>query len=600
MTVLLEHNVPLEALNPKTLRHMEPARLPGLAARIREFLVAKVCATGGHLGPNLGVVELSIALHRVFDSPRDLIVFDTGHQAYVHKILTGRANDFDTLRQAHGLSGYPSRVESVHDVIENSHASTALSYADGLAKALQLRGQDERRVVAVIGDGALTGGMSWEALNNLGAAQNRPVVVVLNDNGRSYSPTVGGLAAHLRALRGGVTSPAAGRTVFDQLGLAYFGPVDGHDLPELERALRQAAALRRPVVVHVITVKGKGYPPAESHVEDCLHGVGVLDPTTGRPTTPGRPTWTHVFADEITRIAAERPEVVGVTAAMRHPVGLGGMAERFPERVFDVGMAEQHAVTSAAGLALGGLRPVVAIYSTFLNRAFDQVLMDVALHRLPVTIVLDRAGVTGPDGPSHHGMWDASVLPVVPGLRLACPRDPARLRELLREALDWDGPAVVRYPKATAGPEIPAQRRIGRCDILRAEPSSEVLLVPVGPMAQPCLAAADELTSIFGVPVAVVDPRWTAPLDPALVRLAGKHRLALTVEDTATTGALGTRLAQALATAGASTRAAALALPDRFLPHAGRAELLTEYGLHAHNVTTIVLNRLGHVSGVTA
>ncbi|MGH3882998.1 MAG: 1-deoxy-D-xylulose-5-phosphate synthase [Pseudonocardiaceae bacterium] len=574
---------------PTDLKGLSLASLAVLAEEIRAFLIDKISGAGGHLGSNLGAVELTIAAHRVFNSPQDVLLFDTGHQAYVHKILTGRCAEFDSLRQAGGLSGYPSRAESVHDVIENSHASTALSYADGLAKAFALRGGANRRVVAIVGDGALTGGMCWEALNNIGAAPDRPVIVVLNDNGRSYSPTVGGLARHLAELR---QSSVDRRTLFEDLGLDYLGPVDGHDLTDVENALRRASKLSRPVVVHCITRKGKGYPPAEQDEVDCLHTVGVIDPSTGCPRSVGKPTWTSVFAEEITAIGADRDDVVCLTAAMRHPTGLGTFAARFPHRVFDVGIAEQHAVTSAAGLALGGLHPVVAVYSTFLSRAFDQLLMDVALHQLPVTFVLDRAGITGPDGPSHHGMWDASVLPVVPGLRLAAPRDCARLRELLREAVDTaDGPTVIRYPKATAGPDIPAIGRVGQCDILRDDPAAVGLLVAVGSLAGPCLAAADELAA-HDVPVTVIDPRWIAPLDPALLRMAGAHRLVLTVEETTTTGALGARIAQALAAAGADTCAATFALPPRFLPHASRDQILRAHGLDAAGIATAVLKRL--------
>ncbi|MBW4721276.1 1-deoxy-D-xylulose-5-phosphate synthase [Saccharothrix obliqua] len=563
--------------SPADVRALPPAALPALADEIRRFLVERVTRAGGHLGPNLGVVELTIALHRVFDSPHDVLLWDTGHQAYVHKVLTGRAADFAALRRAGGLSGYPSAAESPHDVIENSHASTALSYADGIAKALRLKGS-ARRVVAVVGDGALTGGMAWEALNNL--ARSGPVVVVLNDNGRSYAPTTGGLAAHLAALRSGGRA-----TLFEALGLAYVGPVDGHDTAGLEDALRTAAALGRPVVVHCVTTKGKGHPPAEQDEADRLHAVSAAGANGGR-------TWTDVFGAEIAEIGAEHSDVVCVTAAMRGPTGLDAFATRFPDRVFDVGIAEQHAVTSAAGLALAGLHPVVAVYSTFLGRAFDQVLLDVALHRLPVTFVLDRAGVTGPDGPSHHGMWDASVLPVVPGLRLAAPRDPARLRELLREAVAVaDGPTAVRYPKSAAGADVPAVRRVGRCDVLRAAPDAVGLLVAVGPMARACLDAADELAA-QGVPVDVVDPRWIAPLDPALVKLAGAHRLVLAVEDTATTGALGGRLAQALAVVGAPTRVGTFALPTNFLPHGSRAEVLRAHGLDSAGIVTTVLKRL--------
>ncbi|HEY0452877.1 1-deoxy-D-xylulose-5-phosphate synthase [Actinophytocola sp.] len=567
---------------PADLAGLSTSELGRLAAEIRAFLVDRVGRTGGHLGPNLGAVELTLALHRVFDSPRDVLLFDTGHQTYVHKLLTGRQGDFTALRQAGGVSGYPSRAESPHDVVENSHASTALSYADGLAKAFALRGA-ERRVVAVVGDGALTGGMCWEALNNLGDAPERPVVVVLNDNTRSYAPTVGALAAHLRELRG----PAPLGNLFKDLGFAYLGPVDGHDLASLERVLTAARGLGRPVVVHCVTTKGKGHPPAEHDDADRMHAVDAVG-------GPGA-SWTSVFAAEIAEIGAQRPDVVCLTAAMTLPAGLGPFAERFPDRVFDVGIAEQHAVTSAAGLAIGGLHPVVAIYATFLSRAFDQVLMDVALHRLGVTFVLDRAGVTGPDGASHHGMWDASVLPVVPGLRIAAPRDPASLRSLLRAAVSIsDAPTVVRYPKATAGPDIPAVRTLGGCDILLEHPDAEVLLVAVGPLAGACLAAAEELAT-HDVPVTVVDPQWTAPLDPCLLKLSAAHRLVLAVEDTTVTGALGGRLAQALAATGEPACVATFALPNAFLPHAGREEILRAHGLDAHGIATTVLKRLARL-----
>jgi 1-deoxy-D-xylulose-5-phosphate synthase len=573
---------------PTDLTELSPAMLGTLAQEIRTLLIEKVSGLGGHLGSNLGVVELTIAAHRVFASPADVLLFDTGHQAYVHKILTGRCAEFDSLRQAGGLSGYPSRAESVHDVIENSHASTALCYADGLAKAFALRGLRDRRIVAIVGDGALTGGMSWEALNNIGAAPDRPVIIVLNDNGRSYSPTIGALAHHLSELR----QPDRGRSVFENLGLAYLGPINGHDVGSVENTLRHADTLHRPVVVHCLTQKGKGYPPAEQDKTDHLHTVGVIDPHTGRPRAISKPTWTSVFAEEITAIGAERKDVVCVTAAMLHPVGLGEFAARFPDRVFDVGIAEQHALTSAAGLALGGCHPVVALYSTFVSRAFDQLLMDVALHQLPVTVVLDRAGITGPDGPSHHGMWDASLLPVVPGLRLAAPRDCTRLRELLREALKINnGPAVIRYPKAIIGPDIPAIGRLGECDLLRDDPAALGLLIGVGALAGSCLAAADELAT-HGVPVTVVDPRWIAPVDPALLRLAATYRLVLTVEETTTTGALGARIAQALAANGADTCAGTFALPPRFLPHASRDQILHAHGLDAAGIATAVLKRL--------
>ena len=497
---------------PRDLRDLSDAELDELAAEIRDFLVRKVSRTGGHLGPNLGVVELTLALHRVFDSPRDRIVFDTGHQSYVHKIVTGRAAGFDQLRQEGGLSGYPSQAESDHDIVENSHASTSLSYADGLAKAYAVRGED-RHVAAVIGDGALTGGMAWEALNNIaadGATSDRRLVIVVNDNGRSYTPTVGGLANHLTTLRTspryeqvldlvkkrlngvrgvgpavydalhamkkGMKDALAPQGLFEDLGLKYVGPIDGHDRTAVEQALTQAKKFNGPVIVHVMTRKGFGYDPAERHEADQFHGPGPFNIETGEENPKGQ-IWTDVFADEIVTIGAERQDLVAITAAMMHPVGLHLFAARFPERTFDVGIAEQHATTSAAGLAMGGLHPVVAVYATFLNRAFDQVLMDVALHRCGVTFVLDRSGVTGDDGASHNGMWDMSILQVVPGLRLAAPRDGARLRELLREAVQVDdAPTVVRFPKGPPSADVEAvgtgrrlrragpQRRQGRAD----------------------------------------------------------------------------------------------------------------------------------------
>lgn len=598
MSTVLEAERPRGLLGkisgPPDLQDLSGRDLTGLAAEIRDFLIENVSRTGGHLGANLGVVELTIALHRVFTSPHDLLLFDTGHQAYVHKMLTGRLTEFSSLRQSGGMSGYPSRSESDHDVIENSHASTALSYADGLAKAFELRGVGNRRIVAVVGDGAMTGGMCWEALNNIGAAPERPMIIVLNDNGRSYLPTIGGFARHLAELRNGGTERR--HNLFQELGLSYLGPIDGHDVGALEDALREAAILHRPVVVHCVTAKGRGFPPAEEDEQDRFHTVGVIDPATGRPKHPGNRSWTSVFAEEITAIGEERQDVVCLTAAMLHPVGLGSFAARFPERVFDIGIAEQHAVTSAAGLAIGGLHPVVAIYAAFIGRALDQLIMDVALHQLPVTIVTDRAGVTGPDGASHHGMWDASILPVIPGLRVASPRDPCRLRELLREAVDvTDGPTVIRYPKANVCAEVPAIRRYGTCDILREDPGAVVLLVPVGPLAGECLAAAAELAS-QGVAVSVVDPRWTTPLDPALLEFCGRHELVLAVEDNTTTGALGARIAQALAAGSSRTCAATFALPPRFLPQAPREEILRAHGLDACGISATILKRLAHMA----
>src|SRR3954470_21776906 len=550
---------------PRDLRALSDDELDELASEIRDFLVRKVSRTGGHLGPNLGVVELTLALHRVFDSPRDRLVFDTGHQAYVHKIVTGRAAGFDRLRQEDGLSGYPSRDESEHDVVENSHASTSLSYADGLAKAYAVRGED-RHVAAVIGDGALTGGMAWEALNNIaadGTSGKQRLVIVVNDNGRSYTPTVGGLANHLTTLRTspryeqvldlvkkrlngvrgvgpavydalhamkkGMKDALAPQGLFEDLGLKYVGPVDGHDRAAVEQALTQAKRFNGPVIVHVITRKGFGYDPAERHVADQFHGPGPFNVETGEENPKGR-IWTDVFADEILRLGAERKDLVAITAAMMHPVGLHKFAAAYPDRTFDVGIAEQHATTSAAGLAMGGLHPVVAVYATFLNRAFDQVLMDVALHRCGVTFCLDRSGVTGPDGASHHGVWDMAFLQVVPGLRLAAPRDAVTLREELREAVSvHDAPTVVRYPTGAVGPDLPALERIDGVDVMRRD-GDDVLLVAVGSMVGTCLDVARRCAQ-QGIGVTVVDPRWVKPVPPVLVTMAAGVRAVVVVED---------------------------------------------------------------------
>ncbi|WP_327350426.1 1-deoxy-D-xylulose-5-phosphate synthase [Streptomyces sp. NBC_01304] len=601
------------AIDPKDLRELPDEALDELAAQIREFLIEKVSAVGGHLGPNLGAVELTMALHRVFDSPHDTLLFDTGHQSYVHKILTGRSADFDQLRLPGGLSGYPCRAESDHDVIENSHASTALAYADGLAKARQLTGESERAVVAVIGDGAMTGGMAWEALNNLGGAQDRPVIVVLNDNERSYAPTIGGLADHLQELRGdnppedigwlleassqcapeGVIGPMPmARSLFELLGFAYLGPIDGHHRPLVEEALNIARDMRVPVVVHVVSVKGKGYAPAVADRAECMHAVGVIDPATGRAraSSPSPPSWTKVFSEALTELGSTSPELVAITAAMPGPTGLSRFGDRFPERFYDVGIAEQHAVTSAAGLAMGGLHPLVAVYATFLGRAFDQVLMDVALHRLPVTFVLDRAGITGPDGPSHHGMWDLTILGAVPGMRVAVPRDALRLRELLAEAVAHSaGPTALRFPKATAGPDIPALERIGPVDILHSSSGiRDVLLIPIGPLAVPALAAAHYLSS-QGIGTTVADPRWALPVPAELTFLAGRHRLVVTVEDNTRAGGVGTAVARALADTGSAVPVRALGLPGRFIPHGARTDLLAAAGLNREGIVQAVL-----------
>ncbi|HZR53314.1 MAG TPA: 1-deoxy-D-xylulose-5-phosphate synthase [Streptosporangiaceae bacterium] len=570
--------------DPRDLTDLGQDELTALAAEIRDRLIATVSANSGHLGPNLGVVELTIALHRVFDSPRDPLIFDTGHQAYVHKLLTGRQAAFATLRQPGGMSGYPSRAESPHDHVENSHASTSLSYADGLATAFWLRGQRDRTVVAVIGDGALTGGMAWEALNNIAAKTNR-VVIVVNDNGRSYSPTHGAIAMHLAQLR-------TTQGYENDLGLTYIGPVDGHDEAATEQALTRARGHAGPVLVHVLTRKGAGYAPAENNDEDCLHQVAAgTDPLTGAPAKAAARTWSDVFGDEIARIGGERPDVVAITAAMLHPTGLARFAAAYPDRVFDVGIAEQHAVTSAAGLAMGGLHPVVALYSTFLNRAFDQLLTDVALHRLPVTFVLDRAGVTGPDGASHHGMWDGSIGQLVPGLRIAAPRDAQRLAELLAEALaDSAGPTMLRFPKAPADGHIPGYGRLGGMDIV-AQPgaamATDVLLAGAGVMAGVCADAAARLAD-QGIGALAVDPRWVKPVDPALTSAARDVRLVVTVEDNGIAGGFGDAAARALRQAGVRTPVMTFGLAQEFLTHGTRAGILEQAGLTGQHIARSV------------
>ncbi len=596
---------------PGDLRTLTDDQLDTLATEIRQRVISAVACNGGHLGPNLGVVELTLALHRVFDSPQDRILFDTGHQAYVHKMLTGRAPGFDRLRKKGGLSGYPSAAESDHDVIENSHASTSLSYADGLSKAYALRGED-RHVVAVIGDGALTGGMAWEALNNI-AAGNRRVVVVVNDNGRSYTPTVGGLANHLSAIRTnpryedtldmvkerlnrvrlvgpptydalhaikkGLKDVLAPQGMFEDLGLKYVGPIDGHDRPAVEQALTQARNFGEPVLVHVLTTKGAGYDIAVRNEADQMHQAHPFDPETGDAITVAPASWGSVFRDEIVRIGEQRGDVVTVTAAMTYPTGLDAFAARFPERCFDVGIAEQHAVTSAAGLALGGMHPVVAVYSTFLTRAMDQVLLDVALHRCGVTFVLDRAGVTGEDGPSHNGMWDLSLLAVVPTLRIAAPRDGTRLRELLREAVEVaDAPTVVRYPKGPLPEDIAAVGRIGQSDVIVRDGDDDVLIIGVGAMVRTCVEVCEKLQA-EGCGVTLVDPRWVKPVDAALIALAAKHRLVVTVEDNVRSGGVGSAVAQALSDAHVSTPVRMHAIPARFLDHDSRDAILAEVGL---------------------
>ncbi len=616
----------LECINgPDDLKELSQDQLTRLAGEIRDLLIETTTKTGGHLGPNLGVVELTIAIHRVFDSPKDRIVFDTGHQSYVHKLLTGRVARFGTLKQHGGLTGYPSQAESVHDLVENSHASTSLSYADGLAKAYKLRGEPDRTVVAIIGDGALTGGMAWEALNNIASAKDSRLVMIVNDNGWSYQPTIGGLAEHLASIRVSqryenvldyikttlsrtplVGSPIYGtlhgikkgikdvlqpQVMFEDLGIKYVGPIDGHDERLVENALRRARDFGGPVLLHVITRKGLGYPEAEQNTDDRLHQV----PAAG--ALPG--TWSRVFGDEMVAIGARRPDVVAITAAMLNPTGLTQFAAAYPSRVYDVGIAEQHAITSAAGLAMGGLHPVVAIYSTFLNRAFDQTLMDVALHQLPVTIVLDRAGVTGPDGASHHGMWDGSIMQLVPGMKIAAPRDAKRVAELLNEAVEVsDGPTVVRFPKGKVGGEVEAVAKLGGMDVLRTpEPrglGEDVLLVGAGPMALTGLAVADRLAD-HGIGVTVVDPRWTKPVDEALVGAARRHRLVVVVEDNGRVGGFGDAVSRLLRDHDVDMPVKTFGLPQEFLSHGTREEILEEAGMTpqhlARQITEAVARR---------
>lgn len=616
--------------SPADVRDLSPDQVIELCAQIRQFLVDRVSRTGGHLGPNLGVVELTVALHRVFDSPRDVILWDTGHQAYVHKILTGRSASFDTLRKEGGLSGYPSRAESDHDVIENSHASTSLSYADGIAKAWELDGTlgatGGRHVVAVIGDGALTGGMSWEALNNIAAAE-RPMVIVVNDNERSYSPTIGGLAHHLATLRTtrgyerfldwgrrvlhrtpvvgpvvydtlhgmkkGVKDVVAPQGMFEDLGLKYIGPIDGHDVDELEHALRRASAFDGPVIVHAITEKGRGYRPAEDDEADRFHGVGVIDPDTGKPLTGSSTTWTSIFSDELCRIGAVRPDLVAITAAMAGPTGLDAFGRRFPDRLYDVGIAEQHAVASATGLAFAGKHPVVAVYATFLNRAFDQVLMDCALHRAGVTFVLDRAGITGDDGASHNGMWDMALLSIVPGLRLAAPRDESTLRTALAQSVDIDdGPSVIRFPKGASGPDLPAIRVEDGVDVLYdaqalgAEP--DVVLLAVGSFAALGIEVGHRLAD-QGISVQVVDPRWVLPIDDGLVNICARGRLVVSLEDGLRSQGIGSALREAMVRQGVQRPMLLFGIPDEFLDTGSRPQLLDRYGLTAQEVSREVV-----------
>jgi 1-deoxy-D-xylulose-5-phosphate synthase len=604
--------------SPQDIKGLSQDELVLLAQEIRTFLIEKVSKSGGHLGPNLGVVELTMAVHRIFDSPRDVILFDTGHQSYVHKIVTGRASEFDLLRQRGGIAGYPNRSESEHDVIENSHASTALSWGDGISRGFSITGQDDRSVVVVVGDGALTGGMSWEALNNIAAAKDRNLVLVVNDNERSYSPTIGGVATYLSTLRvtqgyerfldwgkevlhktplvgapiyetlhgvkKGIKDIVAPQGMFEDLGLKYLGPIDGHDFAALEKALAQAKQFGEPVLVHVITEKGRGHQPAIEDEAEKFHAVGVVDPATGVPVTKSAKSWTKVFSDELVDIGGEREDIVAITAAMLGPTGLDKFAAAFPERTIDVGIAEQHAVTSAAGMAFAGLHPVVAVYSTFLNRAFDQLLLDVALHKAGVTFVLDRAGITGDDGPSHHGIWDMALTGIVPTLHLAAPRDSARLKEVLREAISInDAPTVIRFPKGAVPADIPAFERRDGIDVLYRGESADVLLISVGAMATMAVEAASQAYR-EGVGVTVIDPRWVKPLPKSLITMADRYKSVVVVEDGISHGGIASALSEMFRSAGLDTPIHSIGVPLTFIEHSKRTEILSDLGITSQNI----------------
>ena len=592
------------------LHEMSPAQLKELAAQIRVFLIDKVSKTGGHLGPNLGVVELSIAVHRVFDSPKDIVLFDTGHQSYVHKILTGRADQFDLLRQRNGISGYPNRRESAHDVIENSHASTALSWADGISRGFSLSGQSDRHVVAVVGDGALTGGMSWEALNNLSPESERNLVIVVNDNERSYSPTIGGLATYLTTLRAsreyerilgrgkrmlhntpvvgkyiygtlhglkkGIKDMVAPQGMFEDLGFKYLGPIDGHDIAAMEKTLLMAKEFGAPVIVHAITEKGRGYTPAIEDMAEKFHAVGIVDPVTGKPLKASAPSWTNTFSDEITAIGRENSKVVAITAAMLGPTGLDKFAQSFPERTIDVGIAEQHAVTSAAGLAYAGMHPVIAIYSTFLNRAFDQLLLDVALHKAGVTFVLDRAGITGDDGPSHHGIWDLALTGIVPNMHIGAPRDGARLKEILRECVAIEtAPSMVRFPKGAVPADISAVERVDGIDILHRGLAPQVLVISVGSMAGMALEVA-QLAKAQSIEITVIDPLWVKPISPAVIALCANYSTVVVMEDGIKHAGIASTISEALRNAGTTCSLHSIGVPLEFIEHSKRAEILED------------------------
>jgi 1-deoxy-D-xylulose-5-phosphate synthase len=604
--------------SPADLAKLSHLQLAELSAEIRDFLIEKVSKSGGHLGPNLGVVELTIAIHRTFESPKDTIIFDTGHQSYVHKLLTGRVSGFDKLRQRGGISGYPNRLESEHDVVENSHASTALSWSDGVARGNLIKGDLDKTVVCVVGDGALTGGMSWEALNNIASSDELKLVIVVNDNERSYSPTIGGLATYLSTLRTtsgyekfldwgkgvlektpvvggpiyetlhgvkkGIKDIVAPQGMFEDLGLKYVGPIDGHNIEAMESALLQAKNFGAPVLVHVITEKGRGHAPAINDSAEKFHAVGVVNPETGIPVAKSVPNWTSVFSDEICEIGTKREDIVAITAAMLGPTGLDKFAEKFPKRALDVGIAEQHATTSAAGLAFTGLHPVVAIYSTFLNRAFDQLLLDVALHKAGVTFVLDRAGITGDDGPSHHGIWDLALTGIVPTLHVAAPRDGAILRETLNEALNIsDAPSLIRFPKGPVGADIPAFERRDGIDVLYRGESADVLLVSVGAMAKICVEAASQAYR-EGVGVTVVDPRWVKPLPKSLLTMAQRYKSVVVVEDGIRHGGIASTISEMFRDADLDVPIHSIGVPLEFIEHSKRGEILADLGMTAQNI----------------
>ena len=603
----------LNNISLATLGQMSPAQLKELASEIREFLIDKVTKTGGHLGPNLGVVELTIAIHRVFDSPKDVVLFDTGHQSYVHKILTGRAEQFDLLRQRNGISGYPNRRESAHDVIENSHASTALSWADGISRGFFLTGQSDRHVVAVVGDGALTGWMSWEALNNLSPESDRNLVIVVNDNERSYSPTIGGLATYLTTLRAskeyerilgrgkrmlhktplvgkyiygtlhgmkkGIKDMVAPQGMFEDLGFKYLGPIDGHDIAAMEKTLQIAKEFGSPVIVHAITEKGRGYTPAIEDMAEKFHAVGIVDSVTGKPLKASAPSWTNIFSEEITQIGGENSKIVAITAAMLGPTGLDKFAQSFPERTIDVGIAEQHAVTSAAGLSYAGMHPVIAIYSTFLNRAFDQLLLDVALHNAGVTFVLDRSGITGDDGPSHHGIWDLALTGIVPNMHVGAPRDGARLREILRQSVAiHDAPSMIRFPKGAVPSDIPALERISGTDILHRGASKQILLISIGSMASMAVEVAN-LAKEQSIEITVVDPLWVKPISPDVIAMCGQYGTVIVMEDGIKHAGIASTISEALREAGSNCTLHSIGIPLEFIEHSKRNEILEDLAI---------------------